>query len=41
MQSTQSIPLSTAGTRYSYYLVWITTLGGHTQVAINELTLFR
>jgi serine/threonine-protein kinase len=37
----QSIPLNTNGARYSYYLVWITNLGGHDQVAINELTLYR
>ena len=31
----------TNGTRYSYYLVWITSLGGIPQVAINELALYR
>jgi serine/threonine-protein kinase len=41
VRRTQSIPLNTAGVRYTYYLVWITTLGGHDQVAINELTLYR
>jgi serine/threonine-protein kinase len=27
--------------RYRYYLVWITSLGGHPQVSINEITLYR
>ena len=27
--------------RYNYYLVWITDLGGHEQLAIDELTLYR
>jgi eukaryotic-like serine/threonine-protein kinase len=38
---TQSIQLKTDGARYTYYLVWITSLGGHDQVAVNELTLYR
>ncbi len=38
---TQTIPLSTGGVRYSYYLVWVTALGSHDQVALNEVTLFR
>ncbi len=37
----QRIRLSTDGARYRYYLVWITNLGSHTQVAIKELTLYR
>jgi eukaryotic-like serine/threonine-protein kinase len=37
----QDIPLSTGSTRYSYYLLWITNLGGNPQVAINELALYR
>ncbi len=36
-----SLPLSPAGTRYRYYLVWITNLGGHEQVFLNEVTLYR
>lgn len=41
VRRTQGIPLSAAGLRYRYYLVWLTGLGGHMQVAINELTLYR
>ncbi len=41
IRRTQNIPLSAAGVRYRYYLVWITGLGGHMQVAINELTLYK
>jgi len=26
---------------YRYYLVWITNLGGHSQVAVNELALYK
>ena len=38
----QSIPLQTAGTRYRYYLVWITKLPpGKQSVELNEITLFR
>ena len=35
------IPLAGGGTRYKYFLVWITSLGGHEQLAIAELTLYR
>ncbi len=38
---TQTVQLRTAGTRYRYYLVWITSLGNHDQVAINEIALYR
>ncbi|MBV9465451.1 MAG: serine/threonine protein kinase [Solirubrobacterales bacterium] len=38
--STQSITL-TDGVRYRYYLVWITSLGHHDQVAINEIALYK
>jgi eukaryotic-like serine/threonine-protein kinase len=41
VKGTQSVPLATGGTHYSYYLVWITNLGGNDQVAINELTLYK
>jgi serine/threonine-protein kinase len=41
VHKTQTIPLRTAGTRYRYYLVWITSLGNHDQVAINEIALYR
>jgi serine/threonine-protein kinase len=41
IQAAQTIQLSTGTTEYRYYLVWITNLGGHDSVAINELTLYR
>jgi len=37
---TQTIKLETAGVKYRYYLVWITSLGSHTQAAINEVALY-
>ena len=36
-----TIPLSTASTSYRYYLLWVTSIGGHQQLAIAELTLYR
>ena len=38
---TQTVPLRTGGRRYAFYLVWITNLGGHQSVSVNELTLYR
>jgi tRNA A-37 threonylcarbamoyl transferase component Bud32 len=38
--STQQIKLSTNGVRYRYYLVWITSLGSHDQVSVNEIALY-
>jgi serine/threonine-protein kinase len=35
------IHLNTTGTRYDYYLVWITDLGGQEQLSLAELTLYR
>jgi tRNA A-37 threonylcarbamoyl transferase component Bud32 len=35
------IRLSTGGTRYDHYLVWITDLGGHEQLAVDQITLYR
>jgi len=40
VHSTQTIPLHTAGVRYRYYLVWITSLGNHAQVDVNEIALY-
>jgi tRNA A-37 threonylcarbamoyl transferase component Bud32 len=40
VKRTQAIPLNTAGVRYRYYLVWITSLGTHNQVAVNEIALY-
>jgi serine/threonine-protein kinase len=36
----QNIALSSGSTQYRYYLVWITNLGGHTSLAINQVTLY-
>jgi len=41
VKATQSIPLTTGGKRFSFFLVWITNLGGHDQLALNEVTLYR
>jgi serine/threonine-protein kinase len=40
VRSRQNIRLHTAGGRYRYYLVWITSLGSHQAVAINEIGLY-
>jgi len=40
VHTTQTIRLDTAGVKYRYYLVWITSLGTHNQVAINEIALY-
>jgi len=36
-----AIRLTSGDTRYSYWLVWITSLGGHEQLAIDEIALYR
>jgi eukaryotic-like serine/threonine-protein kinase len=36
----QQIRLNTHGVAYRYYLVWITSLGDHNQVAVNEIALY-
>ncbi|HEV3056060.1 MAG TPA: hypothetical protein VGX45_15465, partial [Solirubrobacteraceae bacterium] len=41
VRSKQPIPLYGGAATYRYYLVWITSLGGHQQLAINELVLYR
>jgi serine/threonine-protein kinase len=41
VQGTQDVTLSTGGAAYRYYLVWITSLGGHDQLQLNELTLYK
>jgi serine/threonine-protein kinase len=38
---TQNVSLSSAARPYRYYLVWITDLGGHDQLSIDEVTLYR
>jgi eukaryotic-like serine/threonine-protein kinase len=40
VHSRQNIRLHTGDVRYRYYLVWITSLGSHQSVAINELALY-
>jgi serine/threonine protein kinase len=40
VHATQTIKLHTAGVRYRYYLVWITSLGDHAQVDVNEIALY-
>ncbi len=41
ISSTQTISLNTGTTAFRYYLLWITSLGNHQQVAISEMTLYR
>jgi serine/threonine protein kinase len=40
VRATQTITLHTAGVRYRYYLVWITSLGNNGHVDINEIALY-
>src|SRR3984885_2099552 len=40
VKKTQTIKLSTGKKRYRYYLVWITSLGTHSHVDVNELALY-
>jgi hypothetical protein len=39
--SDSAIPLNTQGKSYRYYLVWITDLGGHEQLSLDEVTLYK
>jgi hypothetical protein len=41
VRSTQNIKLDTGHVAYRYYLVWITGLGSHNQVAVNEIALYK
>ncbi len=41
VQSNTLIHVNTGGRRYNYFLVWITGLGGHEQLAIAQVTLYR
>jgi serine/threonine-protein kinase len=41
IQKSTTVPLNTQTQTYQYYLVWITDLGGHQQLSINELTLYH
>jgi hypothetical protein len=36
-----SIPLTSGSTRYRYFLVWITSIGGHEQLSLDEVVLYR
>src|SRR5262249_57038871 len=40
VKARQDFKLATHDTKYRYYLVWITALGGHTQIAINEIAIY-
>jgi eukaryotic-like serine/threonine-protein kinase len=40
VRPTQHIPLDTGGVPYRYYLVWITSLGEHGHVDVNEIALY-
>ena len=40
VHSSQTLDLHTNGVAYRYYLVWITRLGPHTSVALNEVALY-
>jgi eukaryotic-like serine/threonine-protein kinase len=40
VRRTQTIKLSSTTTKYRYYLVWITSLGGHSHVDVNEIALY-
>ena len=37
----QDIQLTGSSTKYRFYLVWITSLGGHPSLALDEVTLYR
>ena len=37
----QDIQLTGRSTKYRYYLVWITDLGDHNQLAIDEIALYH
>jgi serine/threonine protein kinase len=40
VKAAQTIHLSSAKTKYRYFLVWITSLGAHSHVDINEIALY-
>jgi serine/threonine-protein kinase len=37
----QDIRLTSSSTKYRFYLVWITSLGGHPSLSLDEVTLYR
>jgi serine/threonine-protein kinase len=40
VRATQTIKLSSGATKYRYYLLWITSLGSHSHVDVNEIALY-
>ena len=40
VKAAQTIKLSSAKTKYRFFLVWITSLGAHSHVDINEIALY-
>jgi eukaryotic-like serine/threonine-protein kinase len=40
-RNTYDIRLASGSTRYRYFLVWITSLGGHDILGLDEVTLYR
>jgi serine/threonine-protein kinase len=41
IHSPQAITLTSGGTPYRYWLLWITSLGGREQLAIDEIALYK
>jgi hypothetical protein len=41
VKSKQTIKLTSGTTEYRYWLVWITSLGSHQQIDLNEVALYR
>ena len=41
VKSKQTIKLTSGTSQYRYWLVWITSLGGHQQIDLNEVALYR
>jgi serine/threonine protein kinase len=41
VKSRQTITLNSGTKQYRYWLVWITSLGGHQQIDLNEVALYR
>jgi hypothetical protein len=40
VRKAETIKLTTGTTKYRYYLVWITSLGDHSHVDVNEIALY-
>ena len=39
--SSTTIPLTSRTTRYRFFLVWITSIGGHEQLSLDEIALYH